>query len=159
MNRKKTLPGGKLCSRPQWYLWVCQYPPHWMMLWGPLVEAHHFMPALSFHGGQNETVFGGGRRWSPSRTLLRCSPPRSPSPTKSRKVCQKCIPHFPDRIDQASSDTVLVRIVKYFGHYTITKTAGTFSLLSGASGTVFCTCIYNTQHLFPELEHHNNMSS
>lgn len=39
------------------------------------------------------------------------------------------------------------------------KTAGTFSLLSGASGTDFCTCIYKTKHLFLELKHCNNMSS
>lgn len=39
------------------------------------------------------------------------------------------------------------------------KTAGTFSLLSGASGTDFCTCIYKTKHLFLEPENCNNMSS
>lgn len=39
------------------------------------------------------------------------------------------------------------------------KTTGTFSLLSGASGTDFCTCIYNTEHLFLEPKHCNNMSS
>lgn len=105
------------------------------------------------------------------------------SPTGSRKVCQtttkkKVHLHFNTALNISAAgesgrrvkrpqssrpplcgDGVLEWIGKYFAHYTIAKTAGNVFITLRGFRNSLCTCIYNTQHLFPELKHRNNMSS
>lgn len=50
-------------------------------------------------------------------------------------------------------------IAKYFEHYTITKNHRNVFITRRGFRSTPCTCIYNTQHLFPELKHSNNMCS
>lgn len=50
-------------------------------------------------------------------------------------------------------------IAKYFEHYTITKNHRNVFITRRGFRSTLCTCIYNTQHLFPELKHSNNMCS
>lgn len=89
------------------------------------------------HVGATFRISTGGESGRAARNVLKLQPQRCSS-------CRCCCPRM--------NCEILWALHNY-------QTAGTFSLLSGASGTDFCTCIYKTKHLFLELKDCNNMSS